>query len=137
MFLWVFSNSCLLNLLLVQIHQAKIIIVNRFIQGRNNITRVLVELISCNQRHRGGDSPVVENRTSDPKVAGFWFDSRTSNASLCLWERYFTLISYWSQAVYPLWWSSLTKNLQTEPQKVLCVGMVRQAQGARFIHTNE
>ena len=51
------------------------------------------------------------------KVAGPWFDSRTSNAWLCSWERHFTLISYSSQAVYPLWWHNLTKDLQKEPKK--------------------
>ena len=43
MFLWISSNSCLLNLLLVRNHQAEIIIVKRLIQGRNNVTRVRVE----------------------------------------------------------------------------------------------
>ena len=43
MFLWISSNSCLLNLLLVRIHQAEIIIVERLIQGRNNVTRVRVD----------------------------------------------------------------------------------------------
>ena len=43
MFLWISLNSCPLNLLLVQSHQAEIIIVKRLIQGRNNVTRVRVE----------------------------------------------------------------------------------------------
>ena len=43
MFLWISSNCCLLNLLLVRSHQAEIIIVKRLIQGRNNVTRVRVE----------------------------------------------------------------------------------------------
>ena len=43
MFLWIFTNSCPLNLLLVRSHQAEIIIVKRLIQGRNNVTRVRVE----------------------------------------------------------------------------------------------
>ena len=43
MFLWIFSNSCPLNLLLVRSHQAEIIIVKRLIQGRNNVARVRVE----------------------------------------------------------------------------------------------
>ena len=42
-FLWISSNSCPLNLPLVQSHQAEIIIVKRLIQGRNNVTRVRVE----------------------------------------------------------------------------------------------
>ena len=40
------------------------------------------------------------------------------------------------QAFYPLRWPSLTKDLQTEPKKVLCVGVVRQMQSAWFIQTN-
>ena len=47
-----FSNSCPLNLLLVQSLQAEIIIVKRLIQGHNNVTRVQVEPISFDQSHR-------------------------------------------------------------------------------------
>ena len=36
-FLWIFLNSCPLNLLLVWSHQGEIIIVKRLIQGRNNV----------------------------------------------------------------------------------------------------
>ena len=43
MFLWISSNSCPLNLLLVRSHQAEIITVKRLVQGRNNVTRVRVE----------------------------------------------------------------------------------------------
>ena len=43
------SNSCPLDLLLVRSHQGEIIIVKRLIQGRNNVTRVRVEPISCDQ----------------------------------------------------------------------------------------
>ena len=43
MYLWIFSNSCPLKMLLVRSHQAEIIIVKRLIQGRNNVTRVRVE----------------------------------------------------------------------------------------------
>ena len=43
------SNSCPLNLLLVRSHQAEIIIVERRIQRRNNVTRVWVEPKSCDQ----------------------------------------------------------------------------------------
>ena len=38
-------SSSHVNLLLVQSHQAEIIIVKRLIQGRNNVTRVRVELM--------------------------------------------------------------------------------------------
>ena len=40
--LWVFMNSCPLNLLLVRCHRAEIII-KRLSHGRDNMTRVLVE----------------------------------------------------------------------------------------------
>ena len=43
MFLLVSSHSYPLNLLLVRSHQPDIIIVKHFIQGNNNVTRVLVE----------------------------------------------------------------------------------------------
>ena len=43
MFVWISSNSCPLNLLLVQSHPAKIIIAKLLIQGCNYVTRVGVE----------------------------------------------------------------------------------------------
>ena len=55
----------------------------------------------------------VYNRT----VAGSWFNSRACTASLRTFERHFTLISYWNGTVFPFWWPSLTKDLQTEPPK--------------------
>ena len=56
MFLWISSNSCLLNLLLVGNHQAEIIIVKRLIQGRNNVTRVRVEPRLFDQGRRKNDA---------------------------------------------------------------------------------
>ena len=56
MFLWISSNSCPLNLLLVLSHQAKIIIVKRLIQGRNNVTRVRVEPRLFDQCRRKNDA---------------------------------------------------------------------------------
>ena len=56
MFLWISSNSCPLNLLLVRSHQAGIIIVKHLIQGRNNVTRVRVEPRSFDQGHRKNDA---------------------------------------------------------------------------------
>ena len=55
-FLWISSNSCPLNLLLVQSHQAEIIIVKRLIQGRNNVNRVRVEPRSFDQGHHKNDA---------------------------------------------------------------------------------
>ena len=56
MFLWISSNSCPLNLLLVRSRQAEIIIVKRLIQGRNSVTRVRVEPRSFDQGHRKNDA---------------------------------------------------------------------------------
>ena len=52
MLFWIYSDSCPVNLLLVQSHQATIIIVKRLIQGCDNVTRVLVESRSYDQRRR-------------------------------------------------------------------------------------
>ena len=56
MFLWISSNSCPLNLLLVRSHQAEIIFVKRLIQGRNNVTRVRVEPRPFDQGRRKNDA---------------------------------------------------------------------------------
>ena len=56
MFLWISSNSCPLNLLLVRSHQTEIIIVKRLIQGRNNVNRVRVEPRSFDQGRRKNDA---------------------------------------------------------------------------------
>ena len=57
MFLWISSNSYLLNLLFVRSHRAEmIIIVKRLIQGRNKVTRVRVEPRSCNQDRPKNDA---------------------------------------------------------------------------------
>ena len=62
---------------------------------------------------------MVERRVSDRKVTDT--DSRTGNVSLCRWERHFTLISRKGQVGYQMWGPSLTKDLHTEPKKVLKV----------------
>ena len=56
MFVWISSNSCPLNLLLVRSHQVEIIIVKRLIQGRNNEARVRVEPRSFDQGRRKNDA---------------------------------------------------------------------------------
>jgi len=76
---------------------------------------------STKQRRRGS----VKRRASNRKVAKPWFDSRCGSASLCPWEKHSMLFPTWGQAVYPLWWPSLTKDMQTEQ---LCVGVVWQTQ---------
>ena len=52
MFAWIPSNSFPMNLLLVRSHQAAIIIVKRFIQGRINVNRVRIEPQLCNHGRR-------------------------------------------------------------------------------------
>ena len=52
MFLWISSNPCSLNLLLVRSLQTEIIIAKCLIQERNNVIRVRVEPSSCNQGRR-------------------------------------------------------------------------------------
>ena len=65
MFLWIFSNSCPLNLLFVRSHQAEIIIVKRLIQRRNNVTRVQVEPRLCNQGRRKSDASWLSGHAAD------------------------------------------------------------------------
>ena len=61
-FLWISSNSCPLNLLLVRSHQAEIIIVQRLIQGRNGVTRVWVEPRPFDQGRRKNNSLPIRPR---------------------------------------------------------------------------
>ena len=56
MLLWISTNFCPLNLLLVRSHQAEIIIVERLIQGRYNVTRVGVEPRSFDRDRRKNDA---------------------------------------------------------------------------------
>ena len=77
MFLWISSNSLPLNLLLVRSHQAEIIIVKRFIQGRNGVTRVQVEPGPFGQGRRKNDafthSATCRQNATAPKCSiTFW-----------------------------------------------------------------
>ena len=56
MFLWVSLNSRPLNLLLVQSHQAEIIMVKRLIQARNIVSRLRVEPKSFDHGCRKNDA---------------------------------------------------------------------------------
>ena len=90
----------------------------------------------------GDDSSVVERRASDRKVADPWFDSRIGSTLLCPWERSLRLLNKYYYFPFEsnclsVVWPRLTKNLQTEPKKVLWVGGIRQTHGAWFIRTNE
>ena len=69
MFLWISSNFCPLDLLLVRSHQAEIIIVKRLIQGRNNVIRVRVEPRSFDQGRRKNDA--FTHSATLPTIA-FW-----------------------------------------------------------------
>ena len=51
-FVWISSNSCTLNLQLDRSHQTETIIVARFNQGRNYVTRIWIEPKICDQGHR-------------------------------------------------------------------------------------
>ena len=59
MFLWISSDSCPLNFLLVRSHQVEIIIVKCLIQGCNNVTRARVKFRSCNQDHCKNDAFIL------------------------------------------------------------------------------
>ena len=54
-YVFFFNSLCPLNLLLVQSHQAEIIIVKCLIQRRNKVTRVRIDLRSCDQGRRKND----------------------------------------------------------------------------------
>ena len=92
-------------------------------RGQNHFTTPCYDC-SCNHhqqkvRRRGS---VGRALAGNGKVAGSILESGIS--SLCPWERQFALISHWGHAVYPSWWPSPTKDLQTEPQKGMsCVGV--------------
>ena len=77
---------------------------------------------SCSIEHR----QLLHGRASfnDQKVADCRFDYRTGNAVYCYWERRFKFIFHWGEAVNLLLWPSQTKDLLTEPKKVICVGVV-------------
>ena len=79
------------------------------------------------------NSSVMQHQASEQKVADSGFESQTGNILLYPQERHFMLIFHWDQAVYLMFWTSLTKDLQTEPKKVLSVGVVGHAQRAWFI----
>ena len=64
-------------------------------------------------------------------------DFRTGNASLCPWERHFTLVSHWGPSSLRVVVAWPDERLANRTQKVLCVGEVRQTQSAWFIRTNE
>ena len=56
MFLWITSNSCPMNLLLVRNHEAEIIIVKHFVLRCSNVTRVRIKPRSCDQGCRKNDA---------------------------------------------------------------------------------
>ena len=95
MFLWISSNSCPLNLLLVRSHKAEIIIVKRLIQGRNSVTRVRVQPRSFDQGIRKNDS--FTHSATLPIIG-----SRTRSEDQFLYAKVqFILVSYHFQLVPP------------------------------------
>jgi len=54
---------------------------------------------------------------SNRKIVKPWFDSLCGSASLCPCKGKYCFPP-WTQAIYPLWWPSLTKDVQTE--QLLC-----------------
>jgi len=68
------------------------------------------------------------------KVAIPWFDSWCGNASLCPWERHVCFPS-WGQAVYLLWWPSLTKDMQSE--QLLCWSGITDIEHSTTTGSNE
>ena len=79
---------------------------------------------------------MAKRRVSDRKVDTPRFDSRTVNASLCIWERralrLFLIEAKQSDVV-----AQPDEKTLKQPEKVLCIGVVRQTQRAWFIGTNE
>ena len=64
MLAWIHSNSCPINFLLLQSHQAEIAIVKHLIQGPNNLTKVQVEPRSCDQNRRRNDAFALQGTLS-------------------------------------------------------------------------
>ena len=56
MFLWISLNSCPLNLVLVQSHQAEKTVVKRLVQGRHNVIRIWVKPRSRDQNRCKSDA---------------------------------------------------------------------------------
>jgi len=67
---------------------------------------------------RGCVAQLAERRASNRKIAKPWFDFRCGSASLCPWERHLTQSPILGPNSVPLWWPSLTKDIQTE--QLLC-----------------
>ena len=87
MFLWISSNSCPLNLLLVRSHQAEIIIVKRLIQGRNSVTKVRVEPRSFDQGRRKNDALPIRPRCR--RFVGYLVTDHSTDRALRI-EQYST-----------------------------------------------
>ena len=86
----------------------------------------------------GSASSVIRVSGSGRKITDSRFDSRTGNAFLCPWEKKQNAYNcHWGQAVYSLWWSSLTKYLQTEPKRVVCVLRLNAECLGSYERTNE
>jgi len=67
----------------------------------------------------GGVAQLVERQASNRKVAKSRFNSRCGSESVYPWEKHLLLFPILGQAVFLLWWPSLTKDMQTE--QLLCL----------------
>ena len=60
----------------------------------------------------------IELGVNNRKVAGLWFDSKLAMGCCVIGKDSYMLIFHFGQAVYSLWWPSLTKDLQNgNPKK--------------------
>ena len=108
MFLWISSNSCSLNLLLVRSHQAEIIAIKRFIQERMTKARVRVEPRSCNQNCRKKDVFTLSARL--PTILRVWW--ALSNLIQIIQLRLFASFCMCDCALFVcLFWRRLQPNI--------------------------
>ena len=52
----------------------------------------------------------MELQDNDRKIAGYWFDSQTDNASLCAWKKTLNFFLFPLSSLYLLWWFSAWQN---------------------------
>ena len=117
--MWIYSKFCSLNLLLVQSHQAEIIIVKRLNQGRNNVTRLRVEPRSCDQSRRKNDVFTLSPTLSTDLLGGVGgrYRSRVLPTlfMLDIWKATFTQFRFWG----PLFWADANLIAPNETETIL------------------
>ena len=89
MILWISSNSCPMNLLLVRSQQVEVIIVKRLIQGHNNVTRVRVEPSLCDQGRRKNNAFTLSATlpSFDCEAANHHTEKQSSRTGYTDWMR--------------------------------------------------